>query len=78
MTADRFSSILEIKVAGLVEVLMQSKCIDLDKALSAVYQSKLYEAMACEETKLWYHSPLLLLDCLEAEFRTGKPEFPDE
>lgn len=78
MTAERFASILEIKVSGLVEVLMQSKRLDLDQALLSVYRSKLYAALEREETKLWHHSPLLLLDCLESEFRIGKPEFPDE
>jgi hypothetical protein len=78
VTPERFASILELKVSGLVEALMQTSGLNLEDALLRIYGSKLYEALEQEETKLWHHSPLLLLDCLESEFRTGKPEFPDE
>jgi hypothetical protein len=78
MTAERFPLILEVKVSGLVESLMQKTGMGLNDALLGVYRSELYQALACEETKMWHHSPLLLLDCLESEFRTGKPEYPDE
>jgi hypothetical protein len=78
VTPERFASILEIKASGLVEALMQKAGLTLEDALLRVYGSKLYETLEREESKLWHHSPLLLLDCLESEFRTGKPEYPDE
>ena len=78
MTPERFASILEIKASGLVEALMQKAGLTLEDALLRVYGSKLYETLEREESKLWHHGPLLLLDCLESEFRTGKPEYPDE
>jgi hypothetical protein len=78
VTPERFASILEIKASGLVEALMQKAGLNLEDALLRVYGSKLYETLEREESKLWHHSPLLLLDSLESEFRTGKPEYPDE
>ncbi len=78
MTAERFSLILGVKVSGLVEALMEKESIGLNDALLRVYNSKLYRTLACEESKMWHHSPLLLLDCLESEFKTGEPEYPDE
>jgi len=78
MTSERFSLILGIKVSGLVEALMNKAGLGLDDALLRVYNSKLYRTLECEESKMWHHSPLLLLDCLESEFKTGEPEYPDE
>ena len=73
-----FSSILEIKVSGLLEVYMQLTGATLKDALATIYHSRLYKALECEETKLWHHSPLLLLDCIMNELKTGVLEFPDE
>ena len=78
MSTDRFSLILSIKVSGLMEALMEKTGLGLDDALLRVYQSKLYRTLADEESKMWHHSPLLLLDCLQSEIKTGNPEYPDE
>ncbi len=78
MNTDRFSLILSIKVSGLVEALMDKAGLGLNDALLRVYHSQLYRTLECEESKMWHHSPLLLLDCLESEFKTGHPEYPDE
>jgi len=50
----------------------------LKDALAKVYHSRLYKSLECEETKLWHHSPMLLLDCMMSELETGVLEFPDE
>ena len=78
MKDSRFPAILEIKMAGVVEALMNSSGMTLDNALAKVYHSQVYRALEREDTKLWHHSHLLLLDCLISEFDTGVPEFPDE
>ena len=78
MKADRFLLILQVKASGLVEALMEKTGIGLDDALLRVYQSRLYRTLSLEESKMWHHSPLLLLDCLESELKTGTPEYPDE
>lgn len=64
MTADRFSLILCLKVSGLVEAWMEKAGVGLSDALQAVYESKLYRTLGDEESKMWHHSPLLILDCL--------------
>lgn len=78
MNNSRFSSILTIKTSGLLEAYMQLVGAPLKDALLTVYHSRLYKALEREETKLWHHSPLLLLDCMMNELQTGVLEFPDE
>ena len=78
MNSIRFPMILELKVAGLIEEFISFSDTSLQEALKIVYNSKVYEVLEREETKLWHHSPQLLLDCLIQEVKTGKPEFPDE
>ncbi len=78
MNIDHFPMILELKTSGLVEAWMNFSDMTLQKALYKVYNSKVYEVLEREETKLWHHSPMLLLDCLIQEIETGSPEFPDE
>ncbi len=78
MDSTRFSMILELKVAGLVEELVAFSNGTLQESLNNVYSSKVYSVLECEETKLWHHSPQLLLNCLVQELKTGTPEFPDE
>ena len=78
MDNTRFPSILAIKISGLIEAYMQLVDATLKDALLTVYHSRLYKALECEETKLWHHSPLLLLDCIMSELKTGILEFPDE
>ena len=78
MNKSHFQMILELKAAGLVEKWMDFSDTTLQESLQKVYNSKVYEVLEREETKLWHHSPQLLLDCLIQELRTGSPEFPDE
>jgi len=78
MNAERFALILSVKVTGLVEALIGETGAELSDALQTVYESRLYRTLEDEESKMWHHSPLLLLDCLESELKTGKPEYPDE
>jgi hypothetical protein len=78
MTAVQYPLFFELKVEGLVEAFMQVTGKTLNEALSIVYHSQVYRVLERENTKLWHHSPQLLLDCLNSELRTGRPEFPDE
>jgi len=78
MTDSRFEMILELKTAGLVEELIKHTGMTLKDSLHKVYNSQVYKTLEREETKLWHHSPLLLLDCLSKELETGLAEFPDE
>jgi len=78
MTEEKFEMFLSIKVASLIETYMEKQETTLRKGIDTVYHSKLYSVLANEKTKLWHHSPNLLLDCLLHELKTGKLEFPDE
>jgi len=78
MTDERFSCILELKASCVVEALMKDSGMSLDEAIACFYHSKVYQTLAKEETKLWHHSPMLLLHCVETELKTGIPDYPDE
>jgi hypothetical protein len=78
MNNTKFPLILEMKVSDLVNLYISSKNVTLDEALDTVYHSKLYKILEQEETKIWHHSPFLLLNCLNQELKTGKLECPDE
>lgn len=57
---------------------VEASGLGLDDALLRVFRSRVYRDLEREETKLWHHSPRLLLDCLKKEMETGTPEYPDE
>lgn len=78
MTDQRFSCILELKASGVIEALIREFDMSLDEAIACFYHSKVYQTLAVEETKMWHHSPMLILDCIKTELKTGKPEYPDE
>jgi hypothetical protein len=78
MTQDAFTSLLAIKMAGLVECAAASEKMSFMEAMRKVYGSKLYHLLEQEETKLWHHSPRALYDAQASESRTGFPELPDE
>ena len=78
MTQDGFTSLLAIKVAGLVECVTEHEQVTFMEALRRVYVSKLYHLLEREDTKLWHHSPRALYDALLSEGQKGFPELPDE
>jgi len=78
MNRTKFPMILTIKVAGLIDAYMKNQDVSLEQAIEIVYHSRLYKVLATEQTKMWHHSPELLLDCLQKELQTGRLELPDE
>jgi hypothetical protein len=78
MTQDGFTSLLAIKVAGLVECAIEYERVSFMEALRKVYCSRLYHLLEQEDTKLWHHSPRALYDALLSESQKGYPELPDE
>ena len=71
-----FEVILPIKVEGVVEQLIEGRNMQLQDALEYLYSSQLYSLLECEETKIWYYSPQMLLYLLDNEKNTGKLKLP--
>ena len=72
------SSVIAMITPGILKLLMENRNIDLNKAVEILYNSKLYEALEDETTKLWRLGYPILYDMLDEELTTGKITFPEE
>jgi hypothetical protein len=72
-----FESIMPLKVEDLISLIVEKQQLDFDAALLYLYDSKLYDALSVEETKLWHLSTEKLFDMLITEKDTGELIYPD-
>ena len=59
-------------------VTVENRSLTLGEASDLMYNSKLYEVLEDEKTKMWRLGYPLLYDLLEEELTTGKITFPEE
>ena len=78
MNENQFSAMLAIIVPQIVDKIMQNSNIDEETAISRFYQSKLYQELSDEKTKLWHYSPLTLYAMFQDELLTGSSDYPEE
>ena len=78
MDKKKFESMLILIVPAVVKLIASNNDLDEIKATDMFYQSKVYEKLEQEDTKLWHFSPLTLYNMYEEEQRTGKLIFPEE
>jgi hypothetical protein len=78
MDKKKFESMLILIVPAVVKLIASNNNLDEIKATDMFYQSKVYEKLEQEDTKLWHFSPLTLYNMYEEEQRTGKLIFPEE
>ena len=71
-----FESIMPIKVQDLISLIVDKKHLEFDVALTYLYDSKLYDALSNEETKLW-HLSTAKLEMLDSEKLNGDFVYPD-
>ena len=72
-----FKSIIPFKIQDLISVIKDRKHFNFLDALHYLYESKLYDALSIEDTKLWHLSSEKLFDMLENEKKTKEIIFPD-
>jgi hypothetical protein len=60
-----------------LEFVIENRFDRLD-AIKLFYNSKIYETLSREETKLWHLSALTLYDLLDEELTTGHVNYPEE
>lgn len=77
MYKTEFEAILLLKIEDFISFLIENKGMSFDKAVQCLYQSKVYEALSDEETKLWHLSTPALYEMLEIEKKEGKIIYPD-
>jgi len=77
MVEKLFESIMPLKVEDLISLIVENKQFEFEIALQYLYDSKLYNALSVEETKLWHLSTEKLFDMLENEKDTDELIYPD-
>ena len=72
-----FKSIIPLKIQDIISIIKERKQFNFQNALHYLYESKLYDALSIEDTKLWHLSSEKLFDMLENEKLTQEIIFPD-
>jgi hypothetical protein len=76
---EKFHSVLSIAlIPQTVDLIVKNEGLDDISALGEFYQSRTYEALSKEETKMWHFSPLTVYSMWKHEKETGKLVFPEE
>jgi len=77
MNEVEFEAIFPIKVQDLISLIIEKENFDFQVAVQYLYESKLYDALADEKSKLWHISSEKLLEMLMTEKKTGVLIYPD-
>ena len=73
----QFSTLLRSAIVPQVADLLVGDYGATDvEATKIFYNSKTYDLLSREETKLWHYSPLTLYYMWKSEIETGEIEFP--
>ena len=78
MEKKKFDSMLILIVPAVVRLIAENYSIDEIEASNIFYDSKVYEKLEQEDTKLWHLSPLTLFNMFDDEQKTGVVVFPEE
>ena len=72
MNKGKFTFIMLEKIQTLCDSIKNYFNISYDETIKLLYNSKLYEALEDEETKMWYYSNYDLFNMFLEEKETGK------
>jgi len=78
MEQKKFEAVLKLLIPQVIYLITEKKNIDEVTASRDFYNSKVYELLENEKTKLWHFSPLTLFNMYEGETKTGDVIFPEE
>ena len=78
MNEDQFSAMLAIIVPPIIEEIAKNSNVDVEQIIPKFYQSKLYQELADEKSKLWHYSPKTLYTMYQDELLTGSYDYPEE
>ena len=75
----KFASILSIAlIPQTVALIVEKDGVDDISAINEFYQSKVYDLLSKEETKMWHYSPMTVYMMWKHEKETGEIVFPEE
>ncbi len=76
---EKFNSVLSIAlIPQTVALIAERDELDDISAMNEFYQSKVYDLLSKEETKMWHYSPLTVYMMYKHEKETGEVVFPEE
>ena len=77
MDKKKYESMLILIVPAVVKLITENYSWDEITASDKFYDSKIFECLEREETKLWHLSPLMLFHLYDEEVTTGSITFPE-
>ncbi len=77
MNSTEFEAIFPYKIQDLISLIIETQQLEFDDAVTLLYESKLYEVLSTETTKIWHLSTNKLLEILLNEKSTGQLIYPD-
>lgn len=78
MEQKKFEAVLKLLIPQVIHLIAENQKIDEITASRDFYNSKVYELLEIESTKLWHFSPLTLFNMYDDEIKTGVLNFPEE
>ena len=78
MNEEQFSVYLSVIVPPVIGQIVKNSNVTDEEAISLFYQSKLYEELSDEESKLWHYGTMTLYTMFNDELLTGSYEYPQE
>lgn len=78
MNDDQFSAMLAVIVPPVIEKITENSNMDDVTAIFKFYQSRLYQELSDEQSKLWHYGPMTLYTMFQEELLTGSYEYPEE
>ena len=78
MNENQFNAMLAIIVPPIIEQITKNSNVDDNKAISGFYQSRPYQELSDENSKLWHYSPMTLYTMYQDELLTGSYDYPEE
>ncbi len=75
----KFNSILSVAlIPQIVALIVDKEGLDDIEAMNEFYQSKVYDLLSKEETKIWHYSPMTIYMMWKHEKETNEVVFPEE
>lgn len=78
MTEAGFSVVLSMVVPPVIKMIKEEMGLCEEEALCRFYRSKVYSALADEESKAWHYGPATLFNMFREEVETGTFLWPEE
>lgn len=72
ITQENVHLFIPLKVAKVTEITAKNKNMNWEEVLIKFYNSKVYELLEQEDTKLWYEGPSYIYKSFEME-QSGEP-----